>query len=149
MDVTTLIVIFLAFTSVTVVTNTLLILFAYKGFSGFTMKVTEAVREFESSAEAREWLASLERAAAQAVVVTEVTKQKMADYDPVLESLQGRYGFVLAKVDARVDDLAESLSATAARVRDAVAEPVEKLEVVTGALKKAVSFIDPDATSTP
>src|SRR2546428_13254463 len=99
MDVTTLIVIFLAFTSVTVVTNTLLILFAYKGFANMTLKVTETVREVEMSTDTREWIASLEKAAAQAVIVTETAKQKMAEYAPVLDNLQSRYQYMLAKLD--------------------------------------------------
>ncbi len=148
MDVTTLIVIFLAFTSVTVVTNTLLFFFAYKGFAGFTTKMTETVREFETSSETREWIALLERAAAQAVVVTEAAKVKMEEYDPALENLQGRYGFMLAKLDTRVEELTDGITETVTCVRDAVAMPAEKLDIVAGLLRKAVSAIAPDANST-
>jgi len=45
----TQIVIFLAFISVTVITNTLLIWFVYKGFAGVTSRITETVSEFKTS----------------------------------------------------------------------------------------------------
>ena len=145
MDFTTPIVIFLAFTMVTVVTNTLLILFAYKGFASVTTKVTAAAREFETSSETREWIASIQRASEQAVTVTEMTKQKMTEYDPVLDDLQSRYAFMLASLDTRVERVTETVTETATRARDAVIEPAEKFSNVASGVKNALSFLSPES----
>lgn len=149
MDQPTVIVIFLAFTSVTVVTNTLLFLFAYKAFAALTSKATEAVREVEASSATREWIASMERAAVQAVSVTAMAKQKMEECDPVLDNMQGRYQFMLAKLDTKVERITDGITETATKVRDVVAGPAGKIEIVTGLLRRAVSAISPDATSRP
>ena len=143
MDSTTLIVIFLAFTSVTVVTNTLLIWFAYKGFANVTMKVTETVREIETSSATRHWLESLRSASERAVSVTELTKQKMAEFDPELENLQARYEFLLAKIDTNIERITLSVSGNATRVRDAVTRPAEQFAAVASGVQSVLRFIAP------
>ena len=93
--------IFLFFASVTIITNTLLILFAYKAFANITAKVTETVAEFEKSGETREWIDSLRIAAEQAAAVSEVTKQKLAEFEPVISRAQENYSRTLAEAVAR------------------------------------------------
>jgi len=82
------IVIFLAFVSVTVITNALLIWFAYKAFSNVTSKVTESVLQFETSSATKEWLTALQSASEQAIAVTEAAKIRVAGIEPALESVE-------------------------------------------------------------
>jgi len=142
MDDTTLIVLFLAFTSVTVVTNSLLIWFAYRGFASVTLKITETVREIETAGPTREWLSALATASEQAVDITETTKQKMVDQDPVL---QVRYQFLLAKMDTKVERLSNAVSDNALRFRDAVEKPAMKIEAVAGSIQNTLGFLVPTA----
>ena len=95
-------VIFLAFTSVTLIMNTLLILFAYKAFAKFATNLTETIREFETNSTTREWVASLQSASEQAVSVTGTAKQRFVEYDSVMHDAQVRYEFALAKLDTRM-----------------------------------------------
>ena len=79
------IVIFLAFVSVTLITNTLLILFAYRALAGMTTKVTATVAELGKSSETRELINSLHAAAENAASVTESAKLKVAAFTTVLD----------------------------------------------------------------
>src|SRR5437762_4453761 len=118
----TRIVIFLAFVSVAVITNTLLIWFAYKAFANFTFKVTETVSQFQTSGETREWINAMQSASEQAVAVTEATKVKMAEVDPVLERTHQQYRQVLTTVDSKLDTVANEITTNAAKMRDVVAK---------------------------
>ena len=139
----TLIVIFLAFTSVILISNTLMIWFAYKGFANVTLKLTESAREFETNRDTREWIAALGKASEQAVIVTEATKQKMADLEPLLDDAQARYGFMLAKLDTRMERLTNTLSDKAVRVRDAVTKPAQKFGSVMEGVQNTLGFLAP------
>ena len=50
------IVLFLACVSVVMVSNTLVLIVAYRLFSQFTGKLTKAVTDFSNSGQAREWI---------------------------------------------------------------------------------------------
>jgi hypothetical protein len=143
MDFTSQIVIFLAFVGVTVVFNTLLIWFAYKGFATVSMKVTKSLSEIETSSATRQWLKSLQTASEQAVKITEVTKEKMAEFEPALENFHARYGFMLAKIDTRTERISNDISVNATRVRDAVTGPAEKFAVVASGVQSALGFLAP------
>ena len=117
------IVVFLAFVSVTVITNTLLILFAYKAFASITVKVTQTVSEYEKSSETRQWIDSLKVAAEQAVTVTETTKQKIAEFGPVLGRVQENYNRTILQVDSRLEEVADGINTSARKMRDLVATP--------------------------
>src|SRR5438132_605419 len=99
----TQIVIFLAFISVTVITNTLLIWFVYKGFAGVTSKITETVSEFKTSSETKAWLRMFESASKEAVAVTEATKIQIAEFEPALDRAQQHYLHTLARVDSKLE----------------------------------------------
>jgi len=116
-------VVFLFFVFVTVASNTVLIWFVYKAFAGLTSKVTETVSEFEKSGETRVWIDSLQVAAQQAAMVTEVTKRKMAELDPVLGRAQENYRGTLVEVDSRLEEAAEEITKSAQKLRDVVAKP--------------------------
>jgi len=143
MDFTSQIVIFLAFVGVTVVFNTLLIWFAYKGFASVSMKVTQSLAEVETSSETQKWLSSMKAASEQAVKITELTREKMADFEPAFENFHARYGFMLAKFDTRTERISNDISVNATRVRDAVTGPAEKFAVVASGVQSALGFLAP------
>jgi hypothetical protein len=143
MDFTTQIVIFIAFTGLTVVFNTFLIWIVYKGFATTTMKVTTALADFESSGDTRDWLSSMVTASEQAVTITERTQRKMADIDPALDDLHARYGFVLAQIDARVERVTTGVADNAVRVRDAIVKPAERFGEVAAGVQSVLGFILP------
>ena len=104
------IVIFLAFTSVTVIANTLAILVAYRLFSKAASRMTETMSEFQKSSETREWIASMHAAAERAKVITEATKVKFAEFDPVLSRAQENYRHTLVTLDSKFDQAAEKIT---------------------------------------
>ena len=132
------IVIFLAFASVTVITNTLLILFAYKAFASLTSKVTETVSEFGKSSETRRWIDSLQIAAEQAAVVTEATKQRITEFEPALGRAQENYNRTLATVDSKLEKVAGEIDASARKLRDVVAKPAFSFVAFAAGLTKVL-----------
>ena len=129
-------VIFLFFVFVTVASNTLLIWLVYKAFAGLTSKVTETVSEFEKSSETRLWIDSLQVAAKQAAMVTEVTKLKMAELEPVLGRAQENYRGTLVEVDSRLEEAAEEITKSAQKLRDVVAKPAFSVVAFAAGLAK-------------
>ena len=119
----TQIVIFLACISVTVITNTLLIWFVYKGCAGFTSKITETVSELKTSSETTTWLRKLESASRQAVAVTEAIKIKIAEFEPPLDRAQQHYLQTLGQVDSKLEKTAGDITRNAQKIRDVVAQP--------------------------
>src|SRR5438445_11020290 len=119
----TQIIIFLAFISVSVITNTVLIWFVYKGFAGFTSRISEHVSELKTSSETEAWLRTLESASKQAVAVTEATKIKIAAFEPALDRAQQHYLQTLAHVDSKLELTAGDISRNAQKMRDVVAQP--------------------------
>src|SRR5215471_15519249 len=117
------IVIFLAFVSVTLITNTLLILFAYRALAGMTSKVTATVAELGKSSETRELIQSLHAAAEQAASVTESAKLKFAGFTTVLSHVQENYGRTLDAADERLEQIAGNVDSASQKVRDVVAKP--------------------------
>src|SRR5438552_16160899 len=99
----TQIVIFLALISVTVITNTLLSWFVYKGFAGVTSKITETVSEFKTSSETKALLRMFESVSKQAVAVTEAIKIQIAELETALDRAQQHYLHTLARVDTTVE----------------------------------------------
>ena len=117
------IVIFLAFVSVTLITNTLVILFAYRALAGMTTKLTATVAELATSSETRKLIDSLEAASKRAASITESAKLKMAEVDPAFVRLQESYRRNLADADLKLEEAAENINAAAQNVRDMVAKP--------------------------
>src|SRR5688572_2581169 len=103
-------VVFLAFTSVTLIMNTLLIWFAYKAFANLTTRITETVVEFESNGLTRGCIASLHTAARHAASATETTKRRIEEFDPVLGRAQQKYAQTLATMDSKLEKTAEDIS---------------------------------------
>src|SRR5438034_7694239 len=114
----TQIVIFLAFISVTVITNTLLIWFVYKGFAGVTSKITETVSEFKTSSETKAWLRMFESASKQAVAVTEATKIQIEEFEPALERAQQHYLNTLARMESILEITACDINNKEQKIKD-------------------------------
>ena len=117
-------VIFLAFVSVTLITNTIVILLAYRALAGMTAKVTATVTELGAASETRELIDSLNAAAKRAASITESAKVKLAEFDPALGRIQENYHRSLAAADSKLQAAAENINVTAQNVRDLVAKPV-------------------------
>src|SRR6185503_2422514 len=93
------IVIFLIFTSVTLVFNSVVIWFAYKAFAGITTRVTETIREVHTSDDARTWLNALHSASFKAVSATGAAKKRIVAFEPTLARAQSKFGYSLATID--------------------------------------------------
>src|SRR5262245_23305829 len=117
------ILIFLALVSVTAITNTVIIILAYRTLAGLTTKVTATVSELGRNTETRELIDSLQTAAERAASVTESAKVKMSALNPALERFQESYHRTLAAADSRLDEVAENLDTTAQNVRNVVSKP--------------------------
>jgi hypothetical protein len=139
----TRLVIFLAFTSVTVVANALLFWFLYRAFAKVTVNVTETIRQFEADDSTRSWLRSMEAASAQAVSVTESTKKQIDDYKPTMQRAEDRYSEMLQAASGRVDELCTKLASGAEKMREGVVKPAEKIESIAEGIHRAVgSFLN-------
>jgi hypothetical protein len=117
------IVVFLGFVSVTVITNAILIFFIYKGFAGLTNKVESTVSEFQKNGEMREWLDSLQTASARAVIVTQATKEQIAEFEPAIARAQESYKRSLAQIDGKLEHVADQINTNVQKAQDAVAKP--------------------------
>jgi hypothetical protein len=117
------IVIFLGFVAVTVITNAALIFFISRAFAGLNNKVDTTVSEFEKNGEVKEWLDSLQTASAQAVLVTQASKEQIASLEPVIANAQESYKRSLAQIDSKLEHVAGQINTNAQKARDAVAKP--------------------------
>jgi biopolymer transport protein ExbB/TolQ len=138
------IVIFLAFVSVTLITNTLLIWFAYKAFANVTSNVTEAVSQFATSNDTRQRIATLQSASEQAVSVTETVKANLAEIDAVLENAQQRYHQTLTKVDSKLETVAGEIRTNARKMRDIVTAPALSIVSFAAALSQVLANMETD-----
>ncbi len=126
MDTAPLILVFIFFTGLSLALNALISWLAGRAVGDATAKVTTMVQAFgEAKRDNREWVASLLSASQQALDLTETTKQRMSDLEPVLKDMHDRYGFFLAQVDARIERIATGVSDNATLVRDALAKPAQ------------------------
>src|SRR5262245_56737957 len=117
------IVVFVALICVTIITNTLVLLFAYRTFAGLTSKLTSGISEFSKRAETRELIESMRSTAEHAAALTESIKVRMQDVDPVLRRTEEDYRSALSAVDSRVAKAAKDINTAAHTMRDAVAKP--------------------------
>ena len=117
------IVVFLAFVSVTVIANTLAIFLAYRALAGLTSKVSGAMSDISKSSDTRRVIDSLRVAAEQAAMVTESTKQRIAEFDPILARSHETYMRSLSLIDSKLEKAADNISTSAEKMRDIVAKP--------------------------
>jgi hypothetical protein len=123
----TKIVIFLAFTSATLIFNSVIIWLAYKAYASGTAKMTQLIQEFESSESTRALVNSAEAASVQAVEVTEVLKDQLARFEPVLARAQSKYEFRLAQVDVQLEKGIATVLRETEKVQAALVHPAGRL----------------------
>ena len=138
------IVVFLAFACATVITNTILIFFAYKAVAGMTNKVNATVEEFEKNSETKQWLDSLRLTAEQAATVTQATKERMAEFEPTMARAQEKYTRSLVKADETLDEVATEINKNAEKMRDAVAKPATSVMAFASGLSKVLENLQQD-----
>jgi hypothetical protein len=83
----------------------------------------------------------IDTAMQEAVNVTHVAKQKMADGELYLGRAQQRYGLALMKVDSQSEKIADGISAGAQKMRDTVASPSFSIASVTAGLRRFVKNV--------
>ena len=96
-------IVFLAFTSATLLFNAVIIWYAYKAFFKVTFKVTETLQELQARESTKIWLSALETASIQAVALTDKAKTQLANFDPVLARAHSKYEFRLAQIDIHME----------------------------------------------
>ena len=138
----TRIVIFLAFVSVALITNTLLIWLAYKALTGFTSKVTETMSQFVTSSETNEWIATLKSASEQAITVTEATKLRIAESLPAVEKAQQNYRSALDKANSTLETVADEITTKTKKARDVVAGPAFSFLAFAAGLSQVIENIE-------
>ena len=133
-------VIFLAFASVTLIANTLAIWFAYRALANMSSKVTESMREFSTSSTTQSWIESLEIASTQAAGVSAVVKEQIQNFDPVLARAQDVYGYGLAKIDAKFENVCDVVSRQVENAQAAIIRPAEKIGAVASGLQTVLGL---------
>jgi biopolymer transport protein ExbB/TolQ len=137
------IVVFVAVVALGSMLNAALIFAAYKAFAGLTSKVTTTVSEFEKTNELRQFLDSMQTFGKQAVTITEDTKQRIAEFEPVIVRAQDSYTRTLDMVDSKLEETAKQIDSSARKIRDAVAKPaVSTMAFVAGLMKVFESIRD-------
>ena len=153
----TKIVIFLAFTALTLALNSVIIWLAYKSFSSITTKMTETIREIESSDSTRAWLKALETASSQAVILTTATKTQLNNFEPVLAQAQSKYGFRLAQLDVQMEKSLATIQKQTEKMQKALQGPAQRFSRIGATLsgvQEVIRYLSgmqsvDDASSTP
>lgn len=130
------ILLFLIFACGTILMNTALIFLAYKAFSGLSIKVTATVSELEKTGELKQFLDSLHAASEQAVTVTQATKERMAEFEPVITKVYETYNLSIAQVDSKLEKVFGEINMSAEKVRDTVAKPAFSVMAFAAGLTK-------------
>ena len=137
------IVVFVGFVAFGTFLNTILIFGAYKAFASLTSKVTTTVSDFKNNNELRQFIDSMQTVGQQAVSVTETTKQRIAEFEPVLARAEESFGRTLDEVDSKLEETAKQIDTSARKIRDAVAKPaVSTMAFVAGLTKVFESIRD-------
>jgi hypothetical protein len=135
------IVIFLAFTSVALIFNSLVIWLAYKALADVTAGFTETLLELEKSSDVRSFLQTLEKVSLQAISVTETGKRKLAEFEPALAAAQSKYGFRLAQVDVQCERSLSRIQHEVGRVQDALVLPIERIGATLAGVEGILGYL--------
>jgi hypothetical protein len=138
------IVIFLACVSVSVVFSTAAGIAAYLLFAKMTRKVTDTLTEVRQNTELRQWIDSMQTAADRAVAITESTKVKIAEFDPILERAHHDYRRRLVDIDSRMDQAAEKITTVAIDVRNTVAKPAFAVATFAAGMTRVIEQVEPE-----
>lgn len=148
------IVIFLAFTCVALIFNSIVIWLAYKAFANVTTALTESIREVESSKAVRSWFQALESASFHAVSVTSAAKQEVAAFEPVLARAQSEFGFKLAKLDVEIDRTFTKILSQTEKAQNSIVRPAECVGATLAGVQGVLGYLTEernaaDASSRP
>jgi hypothetical protein len=155
----TKIIIFLAFTCVTLVLNSVIIWYAYKAFLNITTTVTKTISEAEASKDTRVWLKTLESASKQAVSLTGTAKTQLTNFDPVLARAHAKYEFKLAEIDAHMEKSIATVLSRTRSLENAVVGPAHRIGATLSGVHEVIQYLsgevaaeaaqDQDKNSTP
>jgi hypothetical protein len=120
-------VIFLAFISVTLTANALVVWFGYKAFANAATSLTQRTREFETNGGTRSWLAALDAASEEAVLLTEGAKERMAGFESSVARAQSMFGFGLAKFDVGFERFCDNVNLQTERAQYAIIRPAKRI----------------------
>lgn len=148
------IIIFLAFTSVALIFNAVVIWLVYKLFSRATVRVTETVQELKLSENALVWLTALQHASVNAVSVTDSVKNRLVHTDPALAGAQARYGFKLAELDVQIERSLKKVVRAMEKAETAVVRPAHRVGATLSGIREVLNLFvdeqsDDDASSRP
>jgi hypothetical protein len=148
------IVIFLIFTSVTLIFNSIVIWFAYKAFANITTNVTDTMRGIQASDDVKVWLGALHSASFQAVTATEKAKEMLVALEPTLSRAESKFGYGLASVDVRLERIHDRVRGQAEKVQTAIVRPAHRIGATMSGIQQALQYLSgdqsaDDATSTP
>jgi len=141
------IVIFLIFTSVTLIFNSIVIWFAYKAFANITTNVTDTMRGIQTSDDARAWLNALHSASFQAVAATGAAKEIITDFEPTLARAQSKFGYGLASVDVRLERVHDKVRKRAENVQNAIVRPAHRIGATLSGVQEALQYLSGDQSA--
>jgi hypothetical protein len=138
------IVLFLAFVSINIITNTVILFFAYKAFAGAVSKMSQTASEFQKSSETRKWVESVRAASERTAVLTESTKVKVAESAAVFSRAQENYRRTLVSIDSRLRDIEQDVNIAAETAKNIVAEPVASASSFAAGIMKVLGNLGKD-----
>jgi uncharacterized protein YhaN len=147
----TKIIIFLAFTSVTLVFNSVIIWYAYKAFANMTTAMTKAVWEAQASESTRAWLKTLESASSQAVTLTDAAKTHLTKFEAVLARAQAKYEFKLAEIDVQMEKSIATVVRETQKMEHALTSPAHRFGATLSGVQEVIHYLsgapEPDQTA--
>jgi phosphoenolpyruvate carboxylase len=136
--------IFLAAIFINIFVTTAALYGAYRAFAGTVTKTTGMMAEFQKSSETKRTIDSLQIATERAASVTEVTKQKMQEFQPKLERAQEGYRRTLESIDARLEQTASRIDETSRTVRDVIAKPAFSVASFAAGMSRVIKPVPED-----
>ena len=137
----TKIIIFLAFTSVTIIFNSVIIWYAYKAFENATTAMTKTVLDAQASESTRAWLKTLESASGQAVTLTNAAKTHLNSFEPVLARAQAKYEFKLAEIDVQMEKSITTVVRQTQKMQHAVTAPAHRFGATLSGIHEVIHYL--------
>jgi membrane-anchored protein YejM (alkaline phosphatase superfamily) len=133
-------IIFLAFTSATLLFNAVIIWYAYKAFFKVTFKVTETLQELQARESTKIWLSALETASTHAVALTDQAKTQLANFDPVLARAHSKYEFRLAQIDVQMEKGINKIRDKTESLQNSLVQPAHRLGATLAGVFEMINY---------
>lgn len=133
-------IILLACVSITLIVNTVIIFAVFKIFGNLAAKTIDGVHEFQTGASTREWLATLQSASENAVKVTGIVKEQLAELEPALVQMQEEHLERLAKADVRFKLVCRAIQFTAEKIEIVVTWPLRNIQAAASFVNGIFTF---------